>query len=121
VPGSIGIEGVAAALARRARHPVQLTADYRELGWTGPCGSLEINGNAFGGRDILLRIDAGAFAGNLPRLIGPIAEAVAEQANIVSGKVTVEIVYSFAPPVAASLDQWRDAIRQALLKAGIAQ
>jgi CO/xanthine dehydrogenase Mo-binding subunit len=121
VPGSIGIEGVAAALARRARRPVHLTASYRELGWTGPCGTLEISGNAFGGRDIMLRIDAGAFAGNLPRMIGPIAEAIAEQAGIVSGKVTVEIVYSFAPPVAASLDQWRDAIRLALARAGIVQ
>ncbi len=121
VPGSIGIEGVAASLARRARRPVHLTTDCHALGWTGPRGILEISGNAFGGQDIRLRIDAGAFAGNLPRMIGPIAESIAARAGIVSGKVTVEIVYSFAPPVAASLDQWRDAIRLALAKAGIAQ
>ena len=120
VPGSIGIEGVTAALARRARRPVHLTAGYGELGWTGPRGMLEIGGNEAGGQDFLLRIDAGAFAGNLPRLIGPIAEAIAEQANIVSGKVAVEIVYSFAPPVAASLGQWRDAICRALASAGSA-
>ena len=120
VPGSIGIEGVAAALARRARRPVHLVAGYDELGWTGPSGMLEISGNEAGGRNILLRVDAGAFAGNLPRMIGPIAESIAEQMNIVSGKVTVEIVYSFAPPVAASLDQWRDAIRRALARVGIA-
>jgi CO/xanthine dehydrogenase Mo-binding subunit len=120
VPGSIGIEGVTAALARRARRPVHLVAGYDKLGWTGPSGMLEISGNEAGGHNILLRMDAGAFAGNLPRMIGPIAESIAEQANIVSGKVTVEIVYSFAPPVAASLDQWREAIRLALERAGIA-
>src|SRR4051794_15730091 len=45
VPGSIGIEGVTAALARRVRRPVQLVAGYDELGWTGPSGMLEISGN----------------------------------------------------------------------------
>ena len=117
LPGSTGIEAIAAALARRARRPVALTAGYDALGWRGPRGTLQLSETENGARNALLWIDAGAFAGNLPRFADSIAETIADVAKITSGTVTVEVVYSFAPPIAATLDDWTAAIQAAIASA----
>ncbi len=61
LPGSTGIEAIAAALARRARRAVELTASYDALGWRGPRGTLQLSETEHGERNALLWIDAGAF------------------------------------------------------------
>lgn len=121
LPGSTGIEAIAAALARRARKPVTLTAGYGALGWRGPRGTLQLSETEDGARNALLWIDGGAFAGNLPRLADSIAEVIADAAKIGNGSVTVEIVYSFAPPIAATLEDWAAAIPAAVASAEAAK
>ena len=81
---------------------MELTASYDALGWRGPRGTLQLSETEHGERNALLWIDAGAFAGNLPRLSDSIAETIADAAKIDRGTVTVEVVYSFAPPIAAT-------------------
>lgn len=117
LPGSIGIEAIAAALARRTRRPVALAAGYDALGWRGPRGTLQLSETENGERNALLWIDAGAFAGNLPRLVDAIAATIAGETKISSGMVTVEVVYSFAPPIATTIDDWAAAIRAAVASA----
>ncbi len=110
LPGSFGIEGVAAALARRARTAVRLTATLADFGWAGPRGQIQISGS-----EALLTLDAGAGAGYLPVWLEELAGAVADAYGVAS--VTAQVIYSEQPPVAATLTEWQQALIPAMSNA----
>lgn len=103
-PLAPGVDGIAALLARRARGAVRLVADTSDFGWSGPRAEVTIDDTG-----AALTIDAGASAGELPLWIDELAVALLERA--VAAEVTVKIVYSEKPPIAATLDDWRAALK----------
>jgi hypothetical protein len=103
LPGSLGIEGIAAALARRARAAVKLTAQPADFGWAGPRARVLISG-----AEALLTIDAGAVAGYLPIWLEDLSGTVADAYGVSS--VTAQVIYSEQPPVAATLAEWQQAL-----------
>jgi hypothetical protein len=109
LPGAIGVEAIAVAIARRARQPVEVTASRSDFGWSGPRAVLvwDERGNA------TLTIDAGAVAGYLPLWLDDFARLVAER-TAACAMVTAELIYSAQPPVAASRDEWIGALTDML-------
>jgi CO/xanthine dehydrogenase Mo-binding subunit len=103
LPGSLGIEAIAAALARRARTAVRLTADPADFGWAGPRARLHISGH-----EALLSIDAGAVAGYLPIWLEELSGSVSDAYGVSS--VTAQVIYSEQPPIAATLAEWQQAL-----------
>jgi hypothetical protein len=109
VPGAIGVEAIAVALARSARRPIDVHAKRTDFGWTGPRATIQWNeqGNA------RLTIDAGAVAGYLPIWLEDLGRIVAERTHAGAG-VTVNLVYSEQPSIAASKSDWISALTEAL-------
>jgi hypothetical protein len=109
LPGAIGVEAIAVAIARRAQQPVEVVAMRRDFNWSGPRATLtrDERGNA------LLVIHAGAVMGYLPLWLDDFARLVAERTSA-DATVTADLVYSEQPPVAASKAEWIEAITEAL-------
>lgn len=109
LPGAIGVEAIAVAIARRARQPVEIAATRSDFHWSGPRAGLvwDERGNA------TLTIDAGAVAGYLPLWLEEFAGLVAER-TAACAMVTAVLVYSEQPPVAASKAEWISALTEAL-------
>ncbi|CAN5575578.1 hypothetical protein BH09CHL1_BH09CHL1_31420 [soil metagenome] len=109
VPGAIGVEAIAVAIARKARRPVDVHAKQSDFGWTGPRASIhwDEQGNA------RLAIDAGAVAGYLPIWRDDFGRIVAER-TIAGAMVTVNLIYSEQPPIAASKSDWITALTEAM-------
>lgn len=109
VPGAIGAEAIAVAIARRARRPVDLVGTRSDFGWVGPRATIgwDEHGNA------LLTIDAGAVAGYLPLWLDDFARLVAER-TAAGANVTANLDYSEQPPIAASKSDWIVALTEAL-------
>ncbi len=97
------IDALAIAAARSTRRPVHLVAATDDFGWSGPRGRLAVTG-----ADVTLTIDAGASVGSLPLRIDSISEMLTNR--FLTGSLIITITYSESPPIAATLDDWREAL-----------
>jgi xanthine dehydrogenase molybdopterin-binding subunit B len=109
LPGAIGVEALAVAIARRARQPVEIVATRRDFTWSGPRAMLtwDERGN------LSLVVDAGAVMGYLPLWLDEFARLATER-TAAGATVTTDLVYSEQPPVAASKAEWIAALTGAL-------
>jgi xanthine dehydrogenase molybdopterin-binding subunit B len=109
VAGAIGVEAIAVAIARKGQRPIDIHAKRSDFGWTGPRATIEWDeqGNA------MLAVDAGAVAGYLPVWLDDFGRIVAERTSS-GAKVTVDLIYSEQPPIAASKSDWIAALTEAL-------
>jgi len=105
-PIATAVDALAIAAARLAHRPVHLIADPGVFGWSGPRGRLAVNG-----AEATLTIDAGASAGLLPVWLDELSDQLMDR--LLTGALTVSIVYSESPPIAATLDDWREALSRA--------
>jgi CO/xanthine dehydrogenase Mo-binding subunit len=102
-PIAVQIDALAIAVARLTRRPVHLAANTGAFGWSGARGRLEVIGSS-----AMLTIPAGASAGLLPRWVAEFRALL--EARFALRAVTIAIDYSEAPPIAASLDEWRGSL-----------
>ena len=102
-PLAIAVDALAIAAARSTHRPVQLTAAPEAFGWSGPRGRVEVDG-----AEATLTVDAGASAGLLPLWLDELSERLMER--LLTRALTVTITYSESPPIAATLDDWREAL-----------
>jgi CO/xanthine dehydrogenase Mo-binding subunit len=100
---ALSVDALAIALARHTRRAVRLMANTADFRWSGTRGHLEVIDAA-----AVLTIPAGASAGMLPQWVDEFRQLL--ETRFALRAVTIAIDYSEAPPIAASLDDWRGSL-----------
>lgn len=112
-PGALALEGIAAALARRARRPVRLQSSAADMGWRAPDADIRIDdridptGTRFE-RAATIRVFAGAAAGDLPRMLPAIAGMLAGPWRWSALRIEATVAYTAQGPIAAPLYAWAE-------------
>ena len=103
---AVQVDALAAVASRFVRGPVQIAAETRAFGWSGPRGTIALSDSGAS-----LVIDTGASAGEVPGWLTELGACLAETFGRTS--VSVAVDYSESPPVVSDIDAWRSAISSA--------
>ena len=103
---AVHVDALAGVAARFVRGPVQITAETRAYGWSGPRGTIALSDSGAS-----LVIDTGASAGEVPGWLTELGACLAETFGRTA--VSVAVDYSESPPIVSDIDAWRSAISSA--------